>query len=89
MAYIGTLRPGEFHAAASSAGFWLKSLPLVELLQWQESFASCAIEGNRCAELCGETLRRWMVGESVSDRYLLGLVWVMRAEALQGGGDGS
>lgn len=76
----GTLRPGEFHPAASHAMEWLREHPIPELMLWQESFASCAIEGNRAAELCGETLRRAMAGEPVSDRYLLGLCWVMRAE---------
>ncbi len=42
------------------------------------SFASDAIEGNRLAEICGETLRRVIAGEPVSDRYLLGLCWTLR-----------
>lgn len=43
-----------------------------------ESFASCGIENNRLAEVCGETLRRVLAQEPVSDRYLLGLVWTIR-----------
>ena len=43
-----------------------------------ESFASCAIDGNRFAEVCGETLRRVMTGEPVSDRYILGLAWAVQ-----------
>jgi hypothetical protein len=43
-----------------------------------ESFSSCAIDGNRFAEVCGETLRRVMSGEPVSDRYILGLAWAIR-----------
>lgn len=42
-----------------------------------ESFSSCAIEGNRFAEVCGETLRRVMQREPVSDRYVLGLAWAI------------
>lgn len=43
-----------------------------------ESFSSCAIDGNRFAEVCGETLRRVMNHEPVSDRYILGLAWAIR-----------
>ena len=45
----------------------------------QESFASNAIEGNRLAEAGGETLRRFLAGKPVSDRYALGLIWTIRA----------
>jgi hypothetical protein len=50
----------------------------MELLALQESLASCALEGNRLAEICGETLRRLLAHEPVSDRYLLGLAWYVR-----------
>ena len=39
---------------------------------------SLALEGNRLAEMCSETLRRLLAKEPVSDRYLLGLVWTIR-----------
>lgn len=74
----GDLAPGEPHPAAFSAKAWLAALPLPELLRWQGAFASCAIEGNRIGDICGETLRRLLAGEPVSDRYLLGLAWVIR-----------
>ena len=74
----GTLRPGRPHPAARSALAWIRTQPLPTLLQWQEAFASTALEGNQAGEVCGETLRRLLGGEPVSDRYLLGLVWVMR-----------
>ena len=74
----GTLRPGRPHPAARSALAWFRNRPVSVLLQWQEAFASTALEGNFAAEVCGETLRRLLEGEPVSDRYLLGLVWVMR-----------
>lgn len=72
----GDLKQGEFRPAASSAAAWIRAQPDLHL--WVESFASCAIEGNRNAELCGETLRRLLAGEGVSDRYILGLAWTMR-----------
>lgn len=74
----GELHPGEPHPAASSAMAWIKALPVASLMQLQESFYSCAIEGNRAAEICSETLHRIMAGQPVSDRYVLGLAWIMK-----------
>jgi hypothetical protein len=56
---------------------YIKSLGPAQLAMWRESFASSALEGNRLAEICGETLERIMTGQPVSDRYLLGLAWAM------------
>lgn len=78
MAERGTLAPGEPHPAVRLALQRLRSFPLSDLLAWQEVLASTAIEGNRMAEVCAETLRRFIAGEPVSDRYLLGLVCVLR-----------
>lgn len=74
----GALGAGEPHPAALGAHAWIAARPLADLLRWQESFSSCAIEGDRLAEVCAETLRRLLSGEPVSDRYLLGLVWAVR-----------
>lgn len=74
----GTLEPTEYHPAADLALEWIRSLPASDLLTWTEAFASTAIEGNRLAEVCSETLRRVMMGEAISDRYVLGLAWAMR-----------
>jgi hypothetical protein len=78
----GTLRENEPHPAAESARQWLfryvsRQGPN-ELFLLQESFASNAIEGNRLSEVCGETLRRFLAGEPVSDRYAVGLIWTIR-----------
>ena len=72
------LQQNEPHPAAYLALEWVKAIPLNELMSWQESFSSCAIEGNRVGEICSETLRRLLNNEPVSDRYLLGLSWAMR-----------
>lgn len=74
----GELKRGEYHPAATSAMAYIRSLGYVKLAQVLESLASCAIEDNRLAEICGETLRRVIEGEPVSDRYLLGLAWVIK-----------
>ena len=74
----GTLELGEAHPCAYSAHTYINSLGAAKLMVMQESFASCAIEGNRFAEVCGETLHRLMTGEPVSDRYLLGLAWALK-----------
>ena len=78
----GELKQGEFHPAASSAALWIRAQGVASLIMWQEAFASCAISGNRAAELCSETLRRFMSGEGVSDRYLIALAWTMRGDGL-------
>lgn len=74
----GELLLREPHPAAYAALAYIHSTSATELQLWLESFASNAIEGNRLAEVCGETLRRLMRGAPVSDRYLLGLAWTMR-----------
>lgn len=73
-----TLAPSEYHPSAEDALKYISSFGLSELALLQESFSSCAIEGNRLAEVCSGTLRRLIAKEPVSDRYLLGLVWAIR-----------
>ncbi len=58
---------------------YLAGLPMTELNTYQEAFASCAIEGNRLAEVCSGTLHRLMTQQPVSDRYILGLAWAVRS----------
>lgn len=74
----GELNPNEFHPAARDALTWILSLK-DRLPLYQESLSSCSIEGNRTAEICSETLRRLLAKEPVSDRYLLGLAWTLKA----------
>lgn len=74
----GTLKKGEYHPSADQAMNYLRGLPSAELLMWRESLASCAIENNRAAEICYETLDRLLSEKPVSDRYLLGLAWMIR-----------
>lgn len=78
----GTLGDGEPHPAAFDAKEWIQEYvrrnepgTLPGLL---EAFCSVGLSGNRLAECCGETLRRLIHGEPVSDRYVLGLAWTMR-----------
>ena len=73
---LGTLREGEFHPSAHIAMAYLKSNPL-RMYKWQEPLASCALAGNRLAQVSCETLRRVLNGEPVSDRYLMGLAWMV------------
>jgi len=74
----GDLKPGEPHPAAFMAMDYLDSLGICELMMWQEAFSSTAIDGNHLSAICGETMRRFLEGEPVSDRYLLGLVYMIR-----------
>lgn len=75
--YTKELQPDEPHPAAKHAMEFLRLLPLQELLAFQEVFASTALANNRNSQVCGETLRRLLGGEPVSDRYLLGLAWTI------------
>lgn len=74
----GELELKEPHPASESAMIYINSLGLHKLFEYQEAFASTAIEGNRTSEICHETLRRLLNHELVSDRYLLGLVWTIK-----------
>lgn len=73
-----TLDISEPHPAVYKAIEYLHSLGMSKLLLYLESFSSCAIEGNRLAEVCAGTLRRFVYSETYSDRYLLGLAWTIR-----------
>lgn len=68
----------EPHPAAKDAMSYVLSFSMSQLAIWQGAFASCAIEGNRLAEICAGTLDRLLKREPVSDRYILGLAWAMR-----------
>ena len=72
------LKHKEPHPSALKALEYIQSLPTSELMLWRESFASCAIEGNRLAEVCLGTLNRLLNSETVSDRYVLGLAWAIK-----------
>lgn len=74
----GEIREGEYHPMADSAMTWFKKIPMQKLLVAREAMASTAIEGNRVGQICGETLDRMFAGMPVSDRYLLGLCWLLR-----------
>lgn len=70
----GTLEPTEPHPATEYAREFLLTQ---DLSKWIEPFASCAIEGNRLAEVCSETLHRILDKQPVSDRYIMGLAWAI------------
>ena len=63
-----TLGLSEPHPSSIDAMHWLRTVPLPELFKWQATFASEAIEGNRLAEICSETLDRLLNHKPVSDR---------------------
>ena len=69
----GTLLPAEPHPMATEAVRVVWRVGLAGLQEHLEVLSSCAIEGNRLAEVCAETLRRVLNSEPVSDRYIMGL----------------
>jgi len=72
------LAPGEPHPSAVAAMEYIKTIPKFQLMQNMEAMASCAIEGNRLGEVCAGTIDRLLTGQTVSDRYLLGLAWMLK-----------
>ena len=76
----GTLELTEPHPCSRIALEWIRAQPSFELLKWRGAFSSCALSDNRLAEVCGETLRRLMEGEPVSDRYIMGLYIAMKQD---------
>lgn len=70
-----TLEVGEMHPMAPEAFKYIKQNISTEDI---EAMASCAIEGNRLAEVCLGTYNRIENGEPVSDRYVLGLAWFIK-----------
>ncbi len=74
----GTLKKGEIHPSAFIAKrFIIQYMHKHSTHALIESLASNAIEGNRMAEIAGETLHRFLNAEPVSDRYLMGLAWML------------
>lgn len=74
---VGTLKIGEFHPAAQIALDYIKSIPIMDAMKWREALASCSLSGCRNSEIASETWRRLDAGEPVSDRYLMGLAWLL------------
>lgn len=75
---MGTLKIGEFHPAAHIAMEYIKSYLLVnDPLKILESLEFMSLAGNRMAEVCAETLSRYIHKWPVSDRYIMGLAWVL------------
>jgi hypothetical protein len=90
MANDSEIQLGEYHPSANDAMSWFnkwKARQGSHYMIIRESIASTALSGNRLAQICNGTLNRLEKGESVSDRYLLGLCWMLRdmedAEKLQ------
>ena len=71
----GVLDLGEPHPMAYESQQYISNISADRLLRYAESYASCAMSGNRMAEICGATLSRLLRSEPVSDRYILGLAW--------------
>ncbi len=74
----GTLNIGEIHPSAHIAHKYLiKHFLYHNAFTLLEVLSSSALSGDRFAEICAETLRRYLNKEPVSDRYLMGLAWML------------
>ena len=74
----GTLKLGEPHPLTQVAYQYIASIPSDRLMDYLANYSSSAMSGNRLGEVCGETLRRLLHNEIISDRYLLGLEWSLK-----------
>lgn len=79
---IGELEFGEIHPCSVIALKFIQNVSHEDILILQETLSSAALSGNRAAEICSETLRRLLSNEGVSDRYLMGLAWMIYELAL-------
>ncbi|MFK5882814.1 MAG: hypothetical protein QM489_00545 [Candidatus Izemoplasma sp.] len=68
---------GEAHPSAISAFKYVKDI-MINKASIVESIASTSLSGNRNAEVCLSTIRRIQTGQTVSDRYVLGLAWLFQ-----------
>lgn len=76
-----TIPETSHHPSADDAMHWLKTFMRTrpqEYLIIKESIYSTALSGNELANYCVGTIERLAASEPVSDRYLLGLVWLVR-----------
>jgi len=74
----GELKPGERHPSSNAAWDIIWAHSRTDIHNAMEAFSSCAIEGNRLAEVCAETLRRLLSAEPVSDRHIMGLALTLQ-----------
>lgn len=73
----GTLELGQIHPATYIALQYIKEFLMKNnAILMLESLQSTALSGNEHCEIAGETLRRFLAKEPVSDRYLMGLAWL-------------
>lgn len=74
-----TLRDSEPHPAAQIAMNYIRSIGFLDWNMAIEALASSALADNRLADICMSTVNRLVAGEPVSDRYLMGLAWVLQS----------
>lgn len=75
---MSELKRGEAHPASYYAREWiLNNYTIDELFIMLEAMSSCAIEGNKEASICADTLDRMLTSKPCSDRYIMGLAWYL------------
>lgn len=81
-----TIPADSHHPAADSALAWLQRFMITDIEKWlliKEAIYSTALSGNKMANYCVGTIERLEAAAPVSDRYLLGLAWVVNGMAAQ------
>ena len=84
MDQVTELNQGEVHPSFYEAVDWIAAAGPVKHATWLGAYATCALDGNRLAGVLGETLRRIVHCEAVSDRYVLGLAWQLFGDTVLG-----
>lgn len=69
---------GEYHPSTYLAVDWLRNRTVKQLHECRDKLKEQAESGNKSCIICYETMRRLLDSEEVGERYILGLVWMLR-----------
>ena len=76
-----TLKEGKYHHGARIALAYIEERQK-NAIDWNVivgALSLTALSGNRTSDICLSTIERLRKGEPVSDRYLMGLAWIIYA----------
>lgn len=77
---LSRLERDESHPAVYKALSYLRKLRIGDLVTFRDLYYQRALEGDKSAAVAYGTLRMFLEGKEISDRYLLGLTYEMLQE---------
>lgn len=77
---LSRLERDESHPAVYKALSYLRKLRIGDLVTFRDLYYQRALEGDKSAAVAYGTLRMFLEGKEISDRYLLGLTYEMLLE---------